>query len=58
MGTFSAKTKDKVSEVRFAAALPSPATLLLFSPLLIFGSGLLLTHLFEQRRREEVGVVH
>lgn len=30
LGTFSAKTKDKVTQVHLAAALPSSATFLLF----------------------------
>lgn len=47
LGTFSGKTKDKVTQVHFTAALPSPAIFLLFLffSFLIFGSGLLLTHL-------------
>lgn len=45
---------------RFISLLPSQALQLFsaFFPLLIFESRLLLTHLSQQRRREEVRVVH
>lgn len=54
---FSAKDKVRSDSGLLCSCSPSTPQPCFFS-LLTFGSGLLLTHLSEQRRREEVGIVH